>query len=491
MSSKRRSIPAELQQALEAAQIMVRQFDGTILHWTRGMEHLYGWSAEEAIGRKSHELLATVFPYSLADIEAELANRTEWVGELLHTTKDGSHLVAASHWSLRSGIIVEVDNDVTSQRRALEARQYLANIVDSSDDAIIGKTLDGVITSWNHAAQLMFGYSAEEIVGKPITLLAPPERLEEQLEMLRQIGRGERIEHFETIRIRKDGTSLPVSLTISPIIGPGGRILGASKIVRDISERKQALIKLQQIQSELFHVSRLNTVSHMAAGLAHELNQPLSAISNYLNGAQRLLGDPSDDQLARVKSALGKAADQALRAGEVVKRLRSFVTRGEIDLKAESMFQIARETSQLASLGNPNVRIDIRLDDNLDRVFANRTQVQQVMLNLMRNAIEAMEDSERRELTIITAAAEPGMVQVGISDTGSGIAEDAIESLFQPFVSAKRNGMGIGLSISKTIIEAHGGRIWIEPNPCGGTIFKFTLRLAEEDALSLPTNASI
>lgn len=129
-----------------------------------------------------------VFPYSLADIEAELANRTEWVGELLHTAKDGRHLVAASHWSLRSGIVVEVDNDVTSQRRALEARQYLANILDSSDDAIIGKTLYGVITSWNHAAQLMFGYSAEEIVGNPITLLAPPERLEEQLEMLRQIG---------------------------------------------------------------------------------------------------------------------------------------------------------------------------------------------------------------------------------------------------------------------------------------------------------------
>jgi PAS domain S-box-containing protein len=294
--SRRPGIPIELQQqALEAAQLMVREFDGTILHWTRGMERLYGWAPEEAVGRKSHQLLQTIFPRPLADIEAELIDEGEWTGELIHMRRDGERLVAASHWSLSTPIVVEVYNDVTAERRGHEARQYLATIVESSADAIIGKTTDGIITSWNPGAELMFGYTADEIIGKSITMLFPPDRLNEEFALIEKIKRGERVDHFETQRRRKDGKFIPVSLTISPIIGADGQIIGASKIVHDDSERHRAQVRLHDLQSELFHLSRLNTVNHMASALAHELNQPLAAIVNYLRGVQRLLADRTDD----------------------------------------------------------------------------------------------------------------------------------------------------------------------------------------------------
>jgi two-component system, LuxR family, sensor kinase FixL len=482
MATTGEPIPAELrQQALEAAQLMVRAFDGTVLHWTRGMERLYGWSGQEAIGRKSHELLRTVFPRPLSDIEAELSDKGEWAGELLHTRRNGERLVAASHWSLWQHIVVEVDNDVTAERRALEASQYLANIVDSSNDAIIGKTLDGIITSWNQAAQVMFGYSADEIVGKHISVLFAPERLKEEVAILEKISQGGRLDNFETVRLRKDGEAIPVSLTVSPIFSADGQIVGASKIARDISERRRSQAKLHEIQSELFHVSRLNTISHMASGLAHELNQPLSAIVNYLKGAHRLLGDRVDDDLsAALKTALGKASEQALRAGEVVKRLRSFLSRGETGFKVESLSQLAKETGQLALLGMSDVRMAFHLDANCDSVLIDKIQVQQVLLNLIRNAFEAMECVERRELTIASTAAESKMVEVSVIDTGPGISEKVAAQLFQPFVTTKRQGMGVGLSISKTIVEAHTGKIWIAPNPAGGTIFRFTLPLAPD-----------
>src|SRR5579871_845934 len=481
------TIPGDLQQkALDAAQLMVREFDGTILHWTRGMERLYGWPQREAIGRKSHQLLQTIFPRPLADIEAELIDEGEWAGELIHTRRDGERLIAASHWSLSAAqIVIEVDNDVTAERRGHETRQYLANIVSSSDDAIIGKTLDGVITSWNEAARQMFGYAADEIVGKPVTVLFPPDRLHEEIAIIEKIGRGEPIDHFETVRRRKDGMLVPVSLTISPIVDARGKIIGASKIARDVSERNRAQAELQELQLELFHVSRLNTVSHMASGVAHELNQPLSAINNYLKGAQRLLGERTDELSTTLKHVLSQASEQALRAGEVLRRLRNFMSRGETEFKVESISQLARETSQLALLGardhTPAVSFD--LDPQLDGVFIDKVQVQQVLLNLMRNALEAMEGVERRELTIASKAADAGMVEIGVMDTGPGIAEDVAEQLFQPFVTSKRQGMGVGLSISRTIIEAHGGRIWVEPNPAGGTVFRFTLRsAANQDA---------
>ena len=277
--------------ALDHIQAMVRDPEGTINYWGPGLERLYGFSSADAVGRVSHEILKTEFPRSLKEIEGTLFDTGEWRGELLQRKHDGSQVVVASHWSLwrddeKGQQVTEVNNETEEVTRA-----YLASIVESSDDAIVGKTLDGIITSWNKAAERMFGYEAAEICGKAVTLLIPPDRVLEEEEILGRLRRGERIDHFETERVRKDGRTIAVSLTVSPIRDRAGCIVGASKIARDITEQRAAQKQLLELQSELLHAARLGTMGQMAAAITHELSQPLSAINSYLGGIARLLSD--------------------------------------------------------------------------------------------------------------------------------------------------------------------------------------------------------
>jgi two-component system sensor kinase FixL len=246
--------------------------------------------------------------------------------------------------------------------------------------------------------------------------------------------------------------------------------------VRDLSERQVAEARLQELQSELVHISRLTAMGEMASTLAHELNQPLSAIANYMKGSRRLL--EGNDEAAPVREAIDKAADQALRAGDIIRRLRDFVARGETERRVESLPKVIEEASALALVGSKehDVRVRFLFDPAADLVLADRVQIQQVLLNLMRNALEAMAESPRRELTLSTAPRDDGMIELAVADTGPGLAEEVAEQLFQPFVTTKRHGMGVGLSISRTIVDAHGGRIWAERNVGGGTVFRFTLR---------------
>src|SRR5690606_19707765 len=206
------------------------------------------------------------------------------------------------------------------------------------------------------------------------------------------------------------------------------------------------------------------------------------AIANYLKGSSRLLSQPGADP-ARLREALDKASDQALRAGEIIRRLRDFAARGETERRVESLPRIIEEAAALGLVGakEHGVRVSFRLDPAADLVLADKVQVQQVVLNLIRNAIDAMLEAPRRELTVWTERAEGGMLLVAVADTGAGIDPAVADQLFTPFVTTKREGMGVGLSISRTIIEAHGGRIWVEPTPGGGATFRFTLRSADEE----------
>jgi two-component system sensor kinase FixL len=233
------------------------------------------------------------------------------------------------------------------------------------------------------------------------------------------------------------------------------------------------------------HVSRLTALGEMASALAHELNQPLTAASNFMKGCLVLLKRKPLDE-ARLEQMISQGSEQALRAGQIIRRLRDFVAKGEADRRIESLPKLLEEAGALAMVGarERSVRLRYEIDRRVDLVLADKVQIQQVALNLIRNAIEAMEDSPRKDLVVGARPAADDMVEVWVSDTGHGISDEAAEQLFQPFMTTKSHGMGIGLSISRTIIEAHGGRIWVEPNPGGGAIFRFTLRGVRAEELT-------
>jgi two-component system, LuxR family, sensor kinase FixL len=282
---------------------------------------------------------------------------------------------------------------------------------------------------------------------------------------------------------RKDGSTFPMELSVGEVLLEGNRqFIG---FVRDLTEHHEREQLLHEVQSELLHMSRLSTMGQMASSLAHELNQPLAAITNYLQGSRRLLEQNSDERLVQLRDALEKAGDQALRTGQIIRRLRDFVARGETEWRIESIKRLIEEISALALVAakEQSVRVIFQLDPSVDLVLVDKVQVQQVLLNLLRNAIEAMETSERRELIVSTKPVADNMIAVSVADTGPGIDPKIAPQLFQPFVTTKRQGMGIGLSISRTIIESHGGKISMEPNPGGGSIFRFTLRAVTPEEL--------
>lgn len=353
-----------------------------------------------------------------------------------------------------------------------DPRFRLAAIAESSDDAIVGKDLNGIVTAWNKAAESMFGYKAEEIVGQPITIIIPPHRIDEEASILDRVRRGEKIVHFETERQRKDGGIIWVSLTVSPIRDDEGRIIGVSKIARDLTKRQEGERRINELQAELVHVTRVTELGQMVSALAHEVNQPLAAMTNYAAAAHRLLAIGNQEGASQV---LERIAEQIERARKIIQQLRDFVSKRETERRIENLKEVIEQASSLALIdGNGGVNMEIVVDDDAAEALIDKIQIQQVLLNLIRNAREAMAESPRRELSIVTARAGH-MVEISVADTGPGLPEAIRGRLFQPFVTTKRNGMGVGLSVCRTIVEAHGGRLIAEDRDSGGTIFHLTV----------------
>ena len=364
---------------------------------------------------------------------------------------------------------------MTSSGEHRAETSWQAAIVESSDDAIIAKDLNGSILSWNRAAERLFGYTADEIIGQPITTIFPPDRVEEEATLLDRIRHGETVQHYETARRRKDGQIISVSATISPIRDANGTIVGASKILRDLAGRNLRDQRIQELQAELAHVQRLTELGQVVSTLVHEVNQPLTAISNYVNACRRIGKTGNHEQ---VQAVLERIGDQTSRAREIVQRIRDFVKKRDTQMRAEDLSLVIEEAVALTrtSVGDASPTLDIQIDRSGLRVEIDKIQIQQVLFNLLRNGIDAMQDQPRRELVVATSPAQGGMVEISVADTGSGLVDEVRAKLFQPFVTTKPNGMGIGLSVCRSIVEAHQGRLWADDNPSGGTVFRFTVR---------------
>ena len=234
---------------------------------------------------------------------------------------------------------------------------------------------------------------------------------------------------------------------------------------------------MQELRSELSHAARLTEVGQMAGALAHEMNQPLGATANFVNAARRLLANGDQRRIDAARRNMEDAAAQVLRAGQIIRQIRDFVGQGETDKRLEDVVQMIEEAGALALVGPDALGVETRyhFDAGASLMFADRVQIQQVLVNLMRNGLEAMSESQRRELVVTTVLRDQEAIEISVADSGPGLAPEVVEHLFEPFISTKRDGMGLGLSICRRIVEAHDGQLWSEPNPTGGTIFRFSL----------------
>jgi two-component system sensor kinase FixL len=467
---------------------------GLVTAWNAAAERVFGYRPDEIVGRP----VAMLFPPSRHDSESQLIQRVAGGETLTHyrtqrVRKDGAVLdVSLTLSPIRDadGIIIgasKIVDDVTEQMlkerhmRRLEAhRDYLADLVESSNDAIVAGTLDGRIASWNKAAEKMFGYTAGEVVGLSLSVLSPPDRRQEAEDIFQRLMGGGGAIHYEATLLKKDGTPMLAAVAASLVHTRSGEIRGTSAIMRDITEERAAEERLKSLQAELIHLSRWNTMGMMASTLAHELNQPLTAAVNYVRAARRLM-DGEKPELVRIGEFLDKAVAETKLAGGIIRSLRDFIDKRETPRAAEDLNQVVGEAISLSGVtaSDSTTTLKTRLASSLPRLLMDKIQIEQVLLNLIRNAMDVMRDQDERELTIQTALGESGFVLVSVTDNGPGIAPEIASQLFQPFITTKEKGMGVGLTICQSIIEGHGGRIWAEENKPAGTAFRFLLPMEE------------
>lgn len=470
--------------------IIGETLDGVVTDWNRGAESIFGYMAAEAVGRH----ISFLFPdgdESEAEtilsrirlgerVELYVAKRRRKDGRLIEVSLTDSPVYDAADRLVGAA---KVARDVTeymgSQARLEASEARLRSVLDTVPEAMVLIDEHGTIESFSSTAEVLFGYTAEEAIGRNVNTLMPAPRAALHDGYIarylmtgerRIIGIGRKVEG-----LRRDGSTFPMQLTVGELRAGGRRYF--TGFVQDLTEHEESQRRLGQLQDELVHMSRLTALGEMATTLAHELNQPLTATANYLNGARRLLANATPERLDMVREAVEQAAGQVLRGGEIIRRLREFVARGETDRQAEDLRTLVLEACALGLVGAGESGVEIRydLDPEADVVLADRVQIQQVLLNLVRNGIEAMQDMSVRRLTVGTRRIDAATVQVSVADTGTGIVPEIAAKLFQPFVTSKSRGLGVGLSISRTIVEAHGGHLWAEPVPTGGTTFRMTL----------------
>ena len=366
---------------------------------------------------------------------------------------------------------------------AREREKRLRSMTQTAPDAIVVIDETGVIDTVNPATERLFGYSRAELVGENVKILMPsPYREAHDAHLTRYRETGEkRVIGIGRVVVgrRKDGTTFPARLAIGEIALDQGRLF--TGFIHDITEREHIQRRAGVLQQELMHASRLSAMGEMASGIAHELNQPLTAIMNYARAARRHL-DRTEPDTAPIADLVDKAGQQAERAAEIIKRLRRFIKQDESERRLEPINAVVEEAAALALIGASDHHIELIFDlnDSLPPVLIDRIEVQQVVLNILRNAIEAFEGPGERKIRVSTGAVGSEKVRVDIRDNGPGLAPEIADDPFRPFQTTKEDGLGIGLAISRTIIDAHGGRLWAKNLPEGGAAFCFSLPVGSE-----------
>ena len=476
---------AEAQRLTHTGSWAWRVVGGAAVHLSEEWYRIYGFDPENG-PPAFEECRQRTHPEDRAKwqgaIDRAIAEKSEYEVEFRTLLPDGSvkHIRTVGHPVLNaSGDLVQFvgsSTDITDRKRAEQATLLLAAIVESSHDAIVSKRLNGVITSWNKGAERLFGYAAEEAVGQKITLIIPPDRHDEERAIVERLMRGERVDHFETVRMRKDGSMLDVALTISPMKDAAGAVVGASKLARDITERKRAEAALRQAQADLAYMSRVTTMGELTASLAHEIRQPISAAVTNARTCLRWLGREAPD-VAEASEAASRIVKDATRAADIISRISLLFKKGALQRELVDVNDVIREMIVLlrGEATRHSISIRIELAENLPKVMADPVQLQQVFMNLMLNAIEAMKEGSGGSELTIKSEAEDGQVLISVSDTGVGLSPEQVEQIFKAFFTTKDTGTGMGLPISRSIIESHGGRLWATGVPGSGATFQFTL----------------
>ena len=478
---------AEEKQAMLAAiiassddAIISKTLKGIITSWNPAAERMFKYAEAEIMGRH----ISVIIPPDRLDEETYIigqvisGNKVDHF-ETLRLAKNGDLIpisLTVSPIKNKDGTIIgasKIARDISERQKTHEKQAMLAAIIATSDDAIISKTLQGIITSWNPSAERIFGYKEKEVIGRHISLIIPSDRLNEEELIIGNISNGNKIEHFETIRLSRDGRMIPVSVTVSPIKDRGGKIIGASKIARDISEQKAAQLEKAGLYKQL---EELNDKKDEFIGLAsHELRTPLTSISGYLQILAQRITDEKDQLF------LKKARQQVNRLSSLVNDLLdvSKIEAGKLQFSVENfnIRLVVDEAIDLISHASRQHQITLYSDLPELLVRGDAHRIEQAILNLLTNAIRYSPNGNQIDIFL---SSEAGEVKIGVRDFGIGIAPDKLNDIFYRFYRVSdstptASGLGIGLYLSHEIISRHNGKIWAESELGKGSTFWFTL----------------
>ncbi len=472
--------------------ILVVDAEGLIRIFNPACERLFGYASDEVVGKNVMMLVPAMGRVDLGDHIALFSesgrpivgNGREAVG-LRRNRSTFPMCVSVGSGALEAGnIFVCIVHSLTNHNlddSVREREKRLNSILEVVPDAVVIVDEAGTVNWFSAAASTLFGYKADDVVGKNVSMLIPsPYRGSAGRAPDAPPGGAIAVEKGRVvIGRRSDGSKFPMEIAIGEIFGGPKRLF--TSFLRDLTKSQGSEQRIVDLQAELLHVSRLSSMGQMSAAIAHELNQPLTAILNYIKAAKRTLLFAGANQLgvARALSNIDKAAAQTLRAGQIIKNLREFVEKRARNRRPEDVAKVFEEAIALAFVGasEKKIKVELEVDADLAAVMIDKIQIQQVLVNLVRNSIEAMQACDKRELHLTASAGEAGFIDVTVHDTGPGMPGRVSQRLFQPFVTTKDSGMGIGLSICQSIVEAHGGRIWLLESNAAGTGFRFQLPL--------------